>query len=389
MPKRILHFRGSSSLLGAERVVLELAQWSPTFGYEPLIVAPNERDAPTPEFISAARSAGIDAMTLPCDGRLDWHLLRQLRQLVRRQGIDIIHCHGYKEDVHAALAGLGIPLIATNHLWKRTTRALRLYCWLDGLILRRFDEIIAVSDPILDDMRQCSVPEAKLSKIANGIDMRRFETPLQPAERAAVRAGLGLEADAVVVGMLSSLTPEKGHAFALDAMTILAAEFPQVQLCIVGDGGLGESLRARVRSVGLESRIIFAGRRSDIPQVLGSFDVFVLPSLNEGLPMALLEAMAAGLPAVASEVGDVGQAIEDGVSGRLVPPGSSPDLLNALRPLVASAELRRRLGDGARRRVAKHFSSRAMTEAYCRIYDHALHASGETEVETEPLEREA
>lgn len=382
MPKRILHLRGSSALLGAERVVLELSQWSPEFGYESVIAAPVENDGATPEFIEAARADGIEAHTLPCAGKLDLGLVRRLRELVRTQAIDLIHCHGYKEDFYAAVAGLGVPLVATNHLWKRTTRALKAYCWLDGLILRRFDHVVAVSDPILADLRQAGVREDRLCKIPNGIDTSRFQPAPSGAQRRAVRDSLGLRADGLVMGMLSSLTPEKGHRYAIDAMATLTHKFPDLQLCVVGDGPLRQALVQEVARRGLAEQVVFSGRRSDIAAVLGSFDAFLLPSLNEGLPMALLEAMAAGLPAVASDVGDVGQAIEDGVSGRLVVAGDAAPLAQAVGELLADQTRRTAMGAAARERIAQSFSSRAMAKTYCRLYDRQLqpraaHALGE------------
>lgn len=377
MPKRVLHLRGSSALLGAERVVLELSRWSPGFGYEPLIVAPHPSRTPPPEYVSVAAAEGMEAITLPCDGRMDLRFPRRLRTLVRHEGIDIVHTHGYKEDVLAALSGLTVPLVATNHLWKRTTRALRLYSRLDGLVLRSFDRIVAVSEPILADLRAAGIAEHKLAHIPNGIDTERFRPPTQDAARCA-RESLGFGPDELVVGMLGSLTPEKGHAFALQALAVLASDCPQLRLCIVGDGPLREELAVETMRLGLAGRVLLAGRRSDVPQVLAGFDLFLLPSLNEGLPMALLEAMATGLPTVASEVGDVGRAVENGVSGRLIPPGSAQAVVLALRELAADPALRRRLGARARERVEEHFSSLAMTGAYCRLYDRQLEAGAAT-----------
>lgn len=374
MPKRVLHLRGSGALLGAERVVLELARWSPNFGYEPLIVAPHPSRAAPPEYLTVAAAEGVEASTLACDGRLDLRFLRRLRRLVRNKGVDIIHTHGYKEDVLAALAGLSVPLVATNHLWKRTTRQLRLYSRLDGLVLRRFDQIVAVSDPILAELRAAGIAEHKLSRIPNGIDTERVRPP-SAAERATARERLGFDSDELVLGMLGSLTPEKGHAFALEALGALSAEYPRLRLCIVGDGPLRETLAREIERRGLASQARLCGRRSDIPQVLAGFDVFLLPSLKEGLPMALLEAMAAGLPAVASAVGDVGKAVEDGISGRLIPPGRTDAMVQALSELAADSTYRRQLGERARARVTERFSSRGMTSAYCRLYDRQLEAA--------------
>ncbi|RFA25149.1 hypothetical protein CAI21_19845 [Alkalilimnicola ehrlichii] len=172
--------------------------------------------------------------------------------------------------------------------------------------------------------------------------------------------------------MISSLTKEKGHRFALEALRALVSEPLQIQLLIVGDGPESDGLRNEVQHAGLAENVIFTGSRQDIPQLLQAIDIFLLPSLKEGLPMALLEAMASGLAVVGSSVGDVGTTIEQDRSGLLVPPGDSDALRQAIKRLVLGPDLRARFGLNARRRVERHFSAEAMTQAYCELYSRYL-----------------
>ncbi len=371
MPMRVVQLRGSDAMLGAERVVLELARESRHFGVESVIVAPHEVGAPTPELVERARAAGIRAEVLPCRGRFDPALFRHLRRFLRSERIDLLHCHGYKEDFYGLLSAPGIPVVANNHLWKRTTPALRLYCWLDGRLLRYFDQVIAVSGPIHRELLDVGVPPHKLARIANGIDT----TPFRAADeipRDKARARLGLPRQALIVGMVSSLTMEKGHRYALQALARLASELPSLYLAVVGDGPERAALQAMAEALELRDRISFCGRHADIPAVLRTFDLFLLPSLSEGLPIALLEAMASALPVVASAVGDVPEVVEDGVSGSLVPAGDADALTEALRRLLTQPERLPAMGAAARRRVETHYSAREMARQYCQLYERLL-----------------
>jgi glycosyltransferase involved in cell wall biosynthesis len=363
-------------MLGAERVVLELSQRTREFGYESVILALQSPGDPEPELITLAREAGIQTEILVCQGRFDPRAASQIRRFVHDQRIDLLHSHGYKENFYALLARPGVPMVASNHLWKRTSRALRFYCWLDSKLIRHFDYVVAVSEPIRQEMLQAGVPAGKLSKIANGIDVEPFRRAAASSDREAVRASLGIAPDRLVVGMLSGLGREKGHIYALEAVARLREEFPDLVLAIVGDGPELPALQGAVARLGLSSHIRFCGRRRDVADVLSSFDVFLLPSLIEGLPMALLEAMATGRAAVTSRVGDVPAAIRDGHTGLLVPPADVAALANALARVLGDVELRDRLGRSAAEVIENEFSSRQMARQYCALYDRLQTAPG-------------
>jgi len=375
MPKRVVHLRGSNAMLGAERVILELSRRTGEFGYESVIVALQAPSAAEPELLRQARATGIRTEVLTCHGRFDPAVFARLRKLLRRLQADLLHCHGYKENFYGLLGRGGLPCVATNHLWKRTTPALRFYCWLDGRVSRHFDHVVAVSEPIRQELLAAGVPADRISRIANGLDVIPFQQPLLPTERAAVRAGLGVGPGRLAVGMVGRLGSEKGHNLALQAVAALRARFPQLVLVIVGDGPLLADLQEVVLRLDLGQHVVFCGQRQDIPDILRALDAFILPSLTEGLPMALLEAMAAGLPAVASQVGDVPAVIEDGVSGILVPPGRLDALVKGLALLCSSPELRQELGKAAAVRIANRFSAREMARQYCQLYERLQHAA--------------
>jgi len=364
---KVLQLRSSGQLLGVERVVLELCRYLPELGYEPVIGVPVENNSKEPQFVSAAEEAGYAVKKFPVNGPFDHRVLSRIRQYVKEQDICIVHSHGYREDLYALwCSSLSIP-IATNHLWKRTDWRLKLYAMLDAFLLKRFAAVIAVSGPVKQDMQQSGIPEALIEVIPNGIDAAKF----QRCDKIELRKQFGFTGDDLVVGTVSSLTGEKGIEFAIKAVALANARTTKLQLLVIGDGPEQDNLSRLVRALELDSHVTFAGRRTDIDCVLATLDIFCLPSLIEGLPMALLEAMAAGKPIVATPVGDVPAAVDKSV-GLLVPHSSPSGLADAIIALAENPGLRRTLGRNARDRVEQQFSARAMAQRYASVYDYAL-----------------
>lgn len=367
MPK-VLHLRATGQLLGAERVVLELADLLPKHGYEPFIGVPVEMHKSEPELIGSARQQGSSVVTFPIKHAFDLGIARNIRQFVRENDIEIIHSHGYREDLYALMARTQAKLIATNHLWKRTTLKLKLYACMDAILLKFFHAVVAVSRPVKTDMQNAGISNNKLSIVANGINTSLYSSPVS---RDTALRSFDIPVDSVVVGTLSSLTAEKGIDYLLNALPKILQNAPNIHCLIVGSGEQRANLESLVHKLNIAGKVTFGGRQSDINRVLSAMDIFALPSLNEGLPMALLEAMAAGKAIVATDVGDVGTAIGN-EAGKLIPPASSDELSQAIINLATNKEVRKKLADSARTAVNKHFSSESMTASYVDLYNSLL-----------------
>jgi sugar transferase (PEP-CTERM/EpsH1 system associated) len=219
------------------------------------------------------------------------------------------------------------------------------------------------------DLRQwllttVGLPAAKLVTIHNGVDVGRFSA----GDRQASRRALRLPAHAVVIGAVGRLDPVKDHAGLLEAFTVLRTDQPAAELVIVGDGPCRADLERRIQERGLTGRVHLLGMRQDVPALLRGFDVFVLPSVAEGISNTVLEAMATGLPVVATRVGGNPELLEHGVTGMLVPPGNPLVLAAALRCYVEDANLRLGHGEAALRRVLAHFTLDRMAQAYRDLY---------------------
>ena len=215
------------------------------------------------------------------------------------------------------------------------------------------------------------IPRRKLHTIVNGIDARLFERPI---DVAAVRASTGVPAGARIALFASRLEPQKDVANLLAAFALLDESVRDLHLVIAGQGGLRPQLEEEARIRGLSSRVHFVGVRLDVPDLLRASDVFVLSSRWEGLPMVVLEALAAGCPVVSTAVGGVPTAIEDEHTGLLVPPQDAQALASALTRMVSDAALRSRISDEGRKVFASRFSATAMTRAYEALYVDGLRA---------------
>ncbi|MCQ3975046.1 MAG: hypothetical protein DPW09_16525 [Anaerolineae bacterium] len=232
---------------------------------------------------------------------------------------------------------------------------------------------VAVSDEVKNSMVEVIGPiQAKVHVICNGVDTSRYE---QEVDRALIRQHLGLAAEARLIIVLATLKEQKGHRYLIEAMAALTPKYPDLHVILVGDGPLRQTLQAQVAELNLEPYVHFLGSRHDVPDLLAASDLFVLPSLWEGLAMALLEGMATGLPIVASEVSGTIQVIVPGESGLLVPPGEVGCLVEAIGGLLSNPTMARQLGAAAKQRVQAEFSAQKQAHEHLKLY-HRLCSSG-------------
>lgn len=357
MPHRVLQLISTQGCYGAERMLLTLASGLEAEGRSCIVAVFRDPRRPAPELLAEARRLGLTASEIPCRGRFDPAAVRALRSQLMNRTIDILHCHGYKADCYARFCDRPAR-VATCHNWPDPRLRMRAYAALDRMALRSFAGVAAVSPTVAARLRASGLPASRVCLIPNGIDF----APAPPApDLAAPGAG-------PLVGFAGRLAAEKGILDLLHAARIVAAREPGVRFAIAGDGPLRGDAEHLADALGLSGNVRFLGRRSDIAACYAAFDVLALPSRDEGLPLTLLEAMAAGVPAVATRVGFVPHAVTDGVTGLLVAPASPAALAEALLSLLARPAWARELGQAARARALTEFSARAMTHAYLDLY---------------------
>ncbi len=316
----------------------------------------------------------LDAAALPyevlggaryAEPRTHLRLARALATL----GGDVVHTHHMAALASAALAtrSRGGRLVHTEHAFEYLTEAPRLRRGLRWLSRTTHAFVVIGGEPQLRYYRDVvGVPADRLRNIANGVDLSVYQ-PQDDAARLALRASLGLPAGPLV-GTVGRLAAVKNQAMLVRAIATLRARGRPVSLALIGDGEERAALEALARDLGVSDLVHLLGWRTDVARVLGCLDVFAMSSWTEGLPMAVLEAMAAGTPVVSTRVGDVPRVLEDGRVGRLVPIDDADALAAALDALFADDAARRALGAAARAAVERHHSQDAMVDAYLRAY---------------------
>ncbi len=299
----------------------------------------------------------LDTIDFRLPGLNGWVWLRfffHLCWVIYRRRVDLLHVNSYVPGNYARLAGalMQVPIIIDHwHGFTRFNGKRRLICRLLG----RFTDVsIAVSHGVRDYLlKECGLDPARVRVVHNGVDIAAIDAARPGPE---VRRALGLPDEAPVIGLVGRLDHwGKGHRELFEAMARLKDRHP-CQALIVGGGRREDEVRALAASLGLADAVHFLGQRQDVPDLLHAMDIFVLPSYSEGVSLALLEAMAAGLPVIATNVGGLPEVVTDGDNGLLIPPKDPEALAEALARLLDAPDFAKKLGENARRQVREHFS---------------------------------
>ena len=364
---KVLHLLSSAGYYGKEAVVINLCSALEKLGCATEVGAFLNSHAPNDEVVTRACRHHLPARTFACHGRVDFRTVGRIREHILAEQIDLVHTHDYKADLYGYMAARWArrPVFATCHLWFSTTLQHRIYSDLDRFVLRHFDGVIGVSPPIGSTLHKAWVPKRKVTVIANGIDL----APLLSVEDGPSRREFGND---LTIGIVGRLVRQKGHPILFAAARVILQKFPKVQFIVIGEGRDRKQLEALVQELGIADSVYFAGHRDDMASAYAGLDLMVMPSLDEGLPMALLEAMAAKRAVIASAVGAVPEVIEHGRNGLLVKPGDAADLEQAMLLLLSDASLRNRMAQNARQSVTR-FSSERMARNYIDFYQRMGH----------------
>lgn len=357
-PLRVTHVVGTFHVGGLERLVLDLCVGARERGIDARAIAILEDG----QFRDAFRQADIVTDVVTRTRPLDPALPPRLALTLRRWRTDVVHAHHFGPYLYgsAAAALARRPIVYTEHSREvydspRRRRIARL-------LGRRAAGIASVSNE-LRAWRESVLGEAS-TVILNGVAL---PAATQDEARATARAAWDISADAVVVGAVARFMPEKDHATLVRAFGVLHKSQPDAVLVLVGGGPERANIERLTADLDLTACVRFLGPRYDVESLLPGFDVIALSSVREGLPLALLEGMAAGLPVVATDVGEIGTLVSP-ACGAVVPAGDVSAFARALGAHVGSAERRRAAGRAARARVADAYSRDAMVDAYVALY---------------------
>lgn len=367
-PARILYLIVTLPVGGAEEHLLSLIRNLDRSRYDPLVCCIG-KSGPIGGEIEKTGVCVVELGMLSRGG-FDRRIVRMIREVLRREKISLLHSHLYHANFYGRLAAFQehIPAVCTIHNTYARPKLHRRF--LNRWLARRSSRIIAVSGPVHDDIvRYDGVAPSKITVIPNGVDMSRFDISLS---REQSRERLGVPLEGFLVGAVGRLEEQKGLSYLIEAIRILVEGGKNVSLFVVGSGREEGRLREQAANSGIADSVFFLGTRRDVPELYRAMDVFALSSLWEGGPITLLEAMASGVPVVATPVGFVPEVLQDGKNGFIVPIRDPEELAEALWKVHEDPFTAEAAAQAGRETVRDRYSHQFLAERVMAVYEETL-----------------
>ncbi|MDI6749929.1 MAG: glycosyltransferase [Rhodocyclaceae bacterium] len=353
----VLHTESSLGWGGQENRTLNEMLGLRELGHTALIIC-----QPGARLGARAREAGFPVFETPMRSAIDLPAILGLRRIMAHVRPDVVNTHSGRDTQLAGMAARSLMrrpcIVRTRHL------ALPITSRFTYSVLP--DHVVAVSHHVARALASAGIPAERISTVHTGIDLTRYAVP---AGGSTLRAELGMPENAPLVGTVAILRRKKGHAELLEAIPAVLARFPDTHFVFAGDGPQRANLERRIAELQLGAYVHLLGLRRDVVNVLASLDLFVLPTHQEALGTAFVEAGAMGLAAIGSRVDGVPEVIDDGKTGLLVPVHDPPALAEAIIALLADPARRRALGEAAREKVRQRFSRLAMVAGMLDVYE--------------------
>ena len=369
----IVHLTASTFHGGPERQMLGLARGIRDFADSSFLsFSENGRCR---LFLSAVRQSGFETVALKSDTPRLRAAVREITAQLQRLKATVLLCHGYKANILGRIAArqAGIPVVAVSRGWTGESMRVRMYERLDRFHLRFMDHVVAVSGSQGVKVRNTGVNPDRITVIPNAIDPDRF-VDVDPRYRLRLEKFFRTPKTRII-GAAGRLSPEKGFEVLVNAAARVIDVHPETGFVLFGHGPCKESLQHQISLFGLGGSVILGGFRNDLDRFIPHLDLFVQSSYTEGLPNVILEACAASVPVVATDVGGTAEIIEDGVSGLLVPAGDSETLASRILEALESEEDLRELGFQGRQRVLESFSFPAQVSGYLELFERMIPGS--------------
>jgi len=354
-----MHLNDSLDMGGAEIMIYSLLSNMSSEKFRPSVCSMSIDGALNGLF----RECGIPIHEVPQRNGKDWSLVFRLASCIRRNKINILHTHNYYAWLYGGLASLFVPGCVHVHTQHSNiimeSNPPKFIRWILAGIPRA---VIAVSDQVKISLteRQYVRDNFPVSVVLNGVDVSKYSNKIYDSDYQ--------KQEFVSIGIVARLSEVKNHKLLLNAFSKLPKNITQSKLTIVGNGPLMEELQKQVTSLNLSDRVTFLGEVSNIPELLNDFDIFVLPSLSEGLSIAILEAMSAYLPVIATDVGGNRSLVDNDVTGIIIDSENETKLTEALERLVSNGSLREKMGINGRQKVEDNFALDKMIYQYQEIY---------------------
>lgn len=384
---KILHIITRLIRGGAQEVVLSMIDNLDKARYTPFLATGIET-GPEGDLWDEAKEKGVEPIFIPQLIRRispinDLISLIKIYRFIKKERFDVVHTHTSKAGILGRIASklAGVPIIIHSphgHIFHPDSHIdgvptnrflLKLLLCLERFTAKFTDRIIALTEFGKRDQVRLGIGETgKYVVIHNMIDLERYQFGNQQNLDEKKRE-LGLFSTSPIVGTVARLTPEKGHRYLLEAVAKIKPSIPDIKFLLIGDGPLRDELENQADKMAISDNVIFLGLHKDVPEILQILDLFVLPSLYEGLGIVLVEAMACGKPVVATSVGGVPEIVKDGQTGLLVPPHDSSALARAIKTLLDDTKRAEEMGMAGKEKVGQMFDQKIIIKKYTDVYD--------------------
>ena len=358
-------------LYGAERWILALIKHLDPTRVESIVAVIKDDPDLDPPLCREAGKLGFRSKVFNAYGKMNFSAVKQLKNFIRENDIDILHTHGYKTDLIGLFAtrGTGCKIVSTPHGWSKQAD-IKLMCYelLDRCAFPFFDAVVPLSDDLFSRLRHVPGLNGNLRLIGNGVDISDIDSIKEPAPELVKLKKEGF----FIIGYIGQLIPRKGLDVLLDAASNLC--FDNWRLAIVGEGESRAPLEKQAKTLGIDDRVFFYGFRDDRVAFLRGFNLFVLPSRLEGVPRCLMEAMAAGLSVIASDIPGCRDLVVHGQSGLLFPGDDAKELAEMIEAVASDKIPSVRHARMGRELVNSRFSAERMAEEYTSLYTSLISA---------------
>ena len=367
---KVLHMVASTGLYGAETVILNLSKEMLKCPFLPVVGMVVEEKGKMPEIGTAAKNLGLETAVFYSGGRFDPVCILRIFKYIKKNAIVAVHSHGYKPSILSYIPCklLKTPLLITCHLWFNTDdNKLQLYHKLETWIMKRLPVVVGVSEEICNELIEAGVKRENTYCVYNGIDTENYRKyPMVETRSAFVEFGIS-DTD-FVIGSIGRLHEQKAFHFLLNAINILLKQGADLKCLIFGDGPLRKELEATCAKLGLQEAVQFLGFREDILNLLELMDIFVISSIDEGLPMVLLEAMASRKAIISTSVGAIDSVLTHEKNALIYDIGDVKALAGYIDFFQNDTDKRSEFGEAAYRRFKMNFTSAVMARKYITLY---------------------
>lgn len=367
---KIFHVVSNPSVGGIEGMLSNLIPVCDSEKYD--IRAVNMRDHSTA--YALWDSKGVRYHTLPTPNKLYVSSIYRLYRLLKAERPDVVEIYGLRANFVGRIAArlAGVPVIITGVLntddWRKW-----YHVWIDRSTARCVTAWIPNSKACAESLiRRERFPAEKIYTMYDGINVDNWSLSGEPSRRVSTRRALGLGDCHILMATVGNLRHQKGYPYLIEAVPGIIERFPDARFLFVGRGPMEDALKARCRELGIDNVVIFAGYRSDIKDLYEASDVALLPSLYEGLPISLIEAMAMELPVISTKVSGIPELVVDGRTGLLIDPADSTQIVEAVNALLADDDRRKRMGAAGRQRVVDTFNLFRMRDELFAFYEQKL-----------------